>query len=74
MIWTSIEIHFGHYQLQFLLQQDDDTFRRNSSGTSLVFENIQTVRATGHYQCQAGNLYGKTEASTTSEVTVEGKS
>ncbi len=49
----------------------DETFYRNVTGTSLILENVQTVRAAGHYQCQAGNLYGKTVLSTPNTVTVE---
>ncbi len=50
---------------------DNETFRRNVTGTILILENLQTVRAAGHYQCQAGNLYGQTDLSTVNEVNVE---
>ena len=52
-------------------KQGDEKYHRNISGTILILENLQTVRASGHYQCQAGNAYGKTAMSTASEVIVE---
>ena len=52
-------------------KQDDESFHRNVSGTTLIFKNVQTVRNEGHYQCQAGNIYDKTVPSRPNEVIVE---